>query len=262
MAPWIWILIAIVVIAVVVLAIAAARRRRSATLRERFGPEYDRAVQAHEDRRAAEADLRSRERERSQFEIKALPEGTRQTFVNEWHEVQERFVDQPSQTVATADNLVTRVMATRGYPMTDFEAQAGLLSVDHPVVVENYRSAHAVYERSQAQQVSTEDLREALLRYRSLFEELLRPDGEGAPVTDVSQDDAERAPAAPAEASGTGPDGRAPAEPADERVITERPASAATGPADNTGIPATERPETADSTDPVHEEEPMRRGAR
>jgi hypothetical protein len=200
---WLWILIAIVVVAVIAIAAVRSRQRRSAALRERFGPEYDRAVQAHEDRRAAEAELRDREKQRGQFEIKPLPEGTRLAFLDEWREVQERFVDQPSQAVATADNLVTRVMAAGGYPMAEFEAQAGLLSVDHPVVVENYRSAHAVWQRSQTQQVSTEDLREALLRYRSLLDELLRPEDEQPVATDVSGDGAEQAPA-PEAGDGTG----------------------------------------------------------
>ena len=90
--------------------------------------------------------------------------------------MQERFVDQPAQAATAADTLITRVMEARGYPMKDFDAQAELVSVDHPDTVENYRFAHAVRQRSQTQQASTEDLREALLRYRSLFDELLRPE--------------------------------------------------------------------------------------
>jgi hypothetical protein len=283
---WLWILIAIVVVAVIVIAAMRARQRRSAMLRERFGPEYDRTVQTHDDRRAAEAELREREKQRKQFQIKPLPEGTRLTFLNEWREVQERFVDQPSQAVATADNLVTRVMATRGYPMTEFEAQAGLLSVDHPVVVENYRAAHTVWDRSQTQQVGTEDLREALLRYRSLFEELLRPDGEQTAATGVSGDGTQQAPAGAAEATGqaepAGADaaGTAPAAAADDRVITERPASTPAGasggsaaretepapdragaPAAQSGTPAA-APGTGDGTGQVYEEEPARRGTR
>jgi hypothetical protein len=87
--------------------------------------------------------------------------------------VQERFVDQPSEALVDAHLLVHRVMEARGYPMRDFEAQADLVSVDHPNVVENYRFAHGVHQRAREQQASTEDLREALLRYRSLFSELL-----------------------------------------------------------------------------------------
>jgi hypothetical protein len=154
----------------------AARQRRTTALRQRFGPEYDRAVEAREDRRAAEADLRDRERQRARLDIKPLPEGMRMRFAQEWQGLQERFVDQPSDAVVAADRLVYSVMETRGYPMGDFDVQADLVSVDHPEVVENYRFAHGIRERVQARRASTEDLREALLRYRSLFDELLRAD--------------------------------------------------------------------------------------
>src|SRR6266700_2865028 len=180
MATWVWVVIAIAVVAVIALVAVGARKRKTAMLRERFGPEYDRAVENRDGRRAAEADLRARERQRAQFDVKPLPEATRLRFADEWRDVQERFVDQPAQAAAAADTLITRVMEARGYPMKDFDAQAELVSVDHPDTVENYRFAHAVRQRSQTQQASTEDLREALLRYRSLFDELLRPEGNGA----------------------------------------------------------------------------------
>ncbi len=180
MATWVWVVIAIAVVAVIALVAVGARKRKTAMLRERFGPEYDRAVENRDGRRAAEADLRAREKQRAQFDVKPLPEATRLRFADEWRDVQERFVDQPAQAAAAADTLITRVMEARGYPMKDFDAQAELVSVDHPDTVENYRFAHAVRQRSQTQQASTEDLREALLRYRSLFDELLRPEGNGA----------------------------------------------------------------------------------
>ena len=156
-------------------------------LRDRFGPEYDRTVESRDGRRAAEADLRAREKQRAQFDVKPLPEATRLRFADEWRDVQERFVDQPAQATTAADTLITRVMEARGYPMKDFDAQAELVSVDHPDTVENYRFAHAVRQRSQTQQVGTEDLREALLRYRSLFDELLRPEGNGAADGTIGQ---------------------------------------------------------------------------
>jgi len=184
MAALIGVVIAIVVVAVIVLVVFGVRKRRSTTLQSRFGPEYDRVLENSESRRDAEADLRAREKQRAQFEIKPLPEETRLRFAAEWNEVQERFVDQPVEATTDADVLITDVMAARGYPMNDFDSQAELVSVDHPHTVENYRFAHAVRERSQTQQASTEDLREALLRYRSLFDELLRPDGENAVAAD------------------------------------------------------------------------------
>jgi hypothetical protein len=180
MATLVWVVIAIVVLAAIALVAVGARKRRTAMLRDRFGPEYDRVVESRDDQRAAEAELRGREKLRAQFDIKPLPEATRLRFAGEWRDVQEMFVEQPAQAATAADTLITRVMEARGYPMQDFDAQAELISVDHPGTVENYRFAHAVRQRSQTQQVSTEDLREALLRYRSLFDELLRPESNGA----------------------------------------------------------------------------------
>jgi hypothetical protein len=171
----------VVVIALIAMAV---RQRRATALRERFGPEYDRAVEAREDRRAAEAELRDREKQRARLDIKPLPEGTRARFAQEWQDVQERFVDQPQEAVVTADRLLYSVMDARGYPVGDFDAQADLVSVDHPEVVEDYRFAHGICERAGTQQVSTEDLREALLHYRSLFSELLRADGDQEGVTE------------------------------------------------------------------------------
>ncbi|MCL2586475.1 MAG: hypothetical protein FWE35_28940 [Streptosporangiales bacterium] len=180
MATWIWIVIIVVVVVAIVLIALAARQRRTAALRQRFGPEYDRAVETREGRRAAETDLREREKQRARLDIRPLPEGMRTRFAAEWRDVQERFADEPSGAVMAADRLVYRVMEARGYPMADFDAQADLVSVDHPDVVENYRFAHAVQEQAQAQRASTEDLREALLRHRSLFDELLRADDDQA----------------------------------------------------------------------------------
>ena len=186
MATLVWVVIAIVAVAAIALVVVA-RKRRTAMLRDRFGPEYDRAVESRDGRRAAEADLRACEKQRAQFYVKPLPEATRLRFADEWRDVQERFVDQPTQATTAADTLITRVMEARGYPMKDFDAQAELVSVDHPDTVENYRFAHAVRQRSQTQQVGTEDLREALLRYRSLFDELLRPEGNGAADGTIGQ---------------------------------------------------------------------------
>jgi hypothetical protein len=176
MATWLWIVIVIVVVLIALAAAMAARRRRTMALRERFGPEYERAVGARENQRAAEADLRDRERERARLDIKPLSEAARVRYTEEWQVIQQSFVDQPEEATTAGYDLVNRVMAERGYPMRDFDARADLVSVDHPDVVENYRVAHGIHERARQHQASTEDLREALLRYRSLFEELLRAD--------------------------------------------------------------------------------------
>jgi hypothetical protein len=183
MASWVWILIVIAAVVVVALVAMAARQRRTMALRQRFGPEYDRALETREGRRPAEADLRDREKQRARLDIRPLSEGMRVRFAEEWQGVQERFVDQPSDAVVAADTLVYNVMEARGYPVGDFDAQADLVSVDHPDVVENYRFAHGIRERAQERQASTEDLREALLRYRSLFSELLEADDGQAAVT-------------------------------------------------------------------------------
>jgi FtsZ-interacting cell division protein ZipA len=215
MASWLWIVIIVVLVAIVVAAVMAARRRRTMALRQRFGTEYDRTLDARDGQRAAEADLRDRERERGRLDIKPLSEASRARYAGEWRAAQQSFVDQPEAATAAAYDLVNRVMAERGYPMRDFDARADLVSVDHPDVVENYRVAHGIHERAQHQQASTEDLREAMIRYRSLFEELLGADGDAAV------------------AAGTGPagarhDGEEPASPAPARPASDEPARSRT----------------------------------
>lgn len=179
MATWVWILIVVVAVLIVAVVLTVAmRQRRTTMLRQRFGAEYDRTMEAREDRRDAELELRDREKERAALDISPLPEPERVRFAIEWRDVQERFVDQPVNAVAAADDLVYRVMGARGYPMYDFEAQANLVSVDHPSVVENYRAAHGIFGRAQARQATTEDMRAALLHYRALFDDLLQAPGD------------------------------------------------------------------------------------
>jgi FtsZ-interacting cell division protein ZipA len=216
MASWLWIVIIVVVVAIVVAAVMAARRRRTMALRERFGTEYDRALDARDGQRAAEADLRGRERERGRLDIKPLSEASRAHYAGEWRVAQQSFVDQPEAATADAYDLVNRVMAERGYPMRDFDARADLVSVDHPDVVENYRVAHGIHERAQHQQASTEDLREAMIRYRSLFEELLGADGDAGVPTGTGPAGARHADEEPASA--------APARPASDEPARSRTA--------------------------------------
>jgi hypothetical protein len=211
MATWLWIVIVIVVVLIALAAAMAARRRRTMMLRERFGPEYERAVGARENQRAAEADLRDRERERARLDIKPLSEAARVRYAEEWRVIQQSFVDQPEEATAEGYDLVNRVMAERGYPMRDFDARADLVSVDHPDVVENYRVAHGINERARQHQASTEDLREALLRYRSLFEELLRPGDHAA----VPADDRAEVPAGQAV--------QEPRRPVSDPALSDRP---------------------------------------
>ena len=180
MSPWIWVLIAVVVVVLAVLALMGSNRRRTATLRRRFGPEYDQAVQSADDRRAAEGQLQERAKRHSQLTIVALSEPARLRYAEQWREVQERFVDQPSEAVSEAEVLLARVMGERGYPVSDFDEQADLVSVDHPRMVQDYRIAHTINKRNANHQATTEELREAVLRYRSLFDELLRVDGDAS----------------------------------------------------------------------------------
>lgn len=167
-----WIALIVVVVAVlVVIAIVAARKRRSAHLREQFGPEYDRALAQHGTK--AEAILADREKRVHSFTIRHLSDADRATYTAEWEAVQRRFVDDPAMAVSEADSLVNRVMTARGYPMADFDQRAADISVSYPSVVENYRLARTIAVRHSNGQASTEDLRQAMVHYRSLFNELL-----------------------------------------------------------------------------------------
>jgi hypothetical protein len=168
-------------VAVVILIIAAlvwlnVRKRRSTTadLRQRFGPEYERAVREHGSERKAEAKLEDRERRVEKLNIRDLDAMEHGRFLERWESVQSRFVDSPKGAVAEADDLVSSLMNARGYPVSDFDQRAADISVDHPRVVENYRSAHAIALRVGKNGATTEDLRTAMIHYRSLFEELVQ----------------------------------------------------------------------------------------
>lgn len=165
--------IVLVVILVAALVFTMVRKRRSQQLRERFGPEYDRVVRKEGDAKKAEQVLEFRQKHRAKYNIRPLSPTDRSSFMYRWNEVQARFVDDPPGAVTLADSLVTDVMQARGYPIADFEQQAPDISVDHPVVVENYRKAHDIALRHGRGQASTEDLRTAMVHYRSLFQELL-----------------------------------------------------------------------------------------
>ncbi|MFC4585687.1 hypothetical protein [Sphaerisporangium corydalis] len=146
------------------------RRRR---LQERFGPEYERTVGERENRRAAEQELREREQRHATLDIKTLAPEVRSTYTKKWAEVQERFVDAPGFAVTEADHLVTAVMADRGYPTEGFEQQVSDLSVSYAPTLDHYRKAHEISSRAARQEASTEELRQAMVHYRALFEELL-----------------------------------------------------------------------------------------
>lgn len=168
MDTWMWIVLAALVVAAAVVAVAASRKRRSTQLREGFGPEYDRVVEDAGDRKEAERELQERRERREEFDVRPLSDGARTRYAEEWRLVQARFVDEPDAAVRDADMLVQRVMEERGYPVADdFEARAVDVSVDHPDVVENFREGHRLVGGD------TEELRRAMVHFRSLFDELL-----------------------------------------------------------------------------------------
>ena len=150
------------------------RKRRTERLRTQFGGvEYTRAVQEGGGRRKAEAALDKRADRVEGMHIRPLAAGDRARFVESWGRVQARFVDGPGGAVTDADRLLGDVMSTRGYPVSDFEQRAADISVDHPRVLENYRAAHETALRQTRGQASTEDLRQAMIHYRTLFEDLV-----------------------------------------------------------------------------------------
>ena len=169
-------IVVVVVLLIAIAALAAPRlreRKRSKGLKGRFGPEYDRTVEETGDRTTAEDDLERREQRRRQLDIRPLEPAARQRYADEWRETQKRFVDSPSDAIRGADQLVNRVMRDRGYPVDDFEQRAQDVSVDHPGVVQDYRAANRVAAANERGEAGTEDLRQALVHYRSLFDRLL-----------------------------------------------------------------------------------------
>lgn len=163
----------IFVAAIAIVMWVMARKSRSAELREHFGSEYDRAVKTRGSRTAAEDELVARAQEAKQFEIRSLTAAERGEYQRQWKTIESHFVERPTTAVVEADELITTVMRTRGYPMADFEKHAALLSVEHPRVVDHYRKGHETIDAQARGAASTEDLRQAVLHYRALFEELV-----------------------------------------------------------------------------------------
>lgn len=164
----------IVIIALAVWMYLRKRRSTTADLRQKFGPEYDRAVLTHGSERKAEANLEDRKDRVEKLKLRDLDRVESEKFSKQWETVQSRFVDSPKGAVAEADGLVSSVMKARGYPVSEFDQRAADISVDHPRMVENYRSAHAIALRVGKDQATTEDLRTVMIHYRSLFEELVQ----------------------------------------------------------------------------------------
>jgi hypothetical protein len=164
---------AVVVVILALMLWSMGQRRRSEQLRERFGPEYEHTVEETGDKRKAEAELAARAERVRSLDLHPLNAEQRHRFAQSWRSVQASFVDNPAGAVQQADRLVAEAMKARGYPVGDFEQRAADISVDHPQIVQNYRSAHDIAMRNSQGKASTEDLRKALVYYRNLFDELL-----------------------------------------------------------------------------------------
>jgi hypothetical protein len=207
-------IVVVVIVAAVVAAITAMQLRRR-RLREQFGPEYDRLATELGSSRKAESELAARQRRLAQLDIRPLTREEGARYLGEWTAIQERFVDTPGQAVAEASALVISVMKVRGYPADDEDRAIEALSVDHAPTLSRYREARMTSERASTGSASTDDLRNAMLQYRALFEELVaRPEGEGEPD----------GPAGPAgrPAGGTAPDSAVTGEAASPERSTRR----------------------------------------
>jgi len=170
------VLIVLVIVVLAVIAVAAwayYQKRRSDQLRSHFGSEYDRTVQQAGTRNTAERELEEREKRVEALDIRPLSDADRTRYSDEWRSIQGHFVDDPAAAVKEADRIIGEVMRQRGYPVGDFEQRAADISVEHPGVINEYRAAHSIAVRAAEGGASTDDLRTALVHYRSLFQELL-----------------------------------------------------------------------------------------
>jgi len=177
MSATMWIMVSLLVVAGI-FAIGAwliIQKRRTERLRAQFGPEYSRELERTRDRRRVEGKLDDRMKRVEHLHIRPLTPRDRARFLESWHMIQAQFVDNPGAALAEADRLLADVMTTRGYPTAnpDFEQRAADISVDHPMVVENYRMAHAIAVLHSRGKASTEELRQATICYRTVFEELI-----------------------------------------------------------------------------------------
>lgn len=189
-------IVAVIVVLLAVVGWLLYERRRSAQLRSEFGPEYKRAIDEAGDRRAAETELRERQERVEALDIRPLPARDREAYAQEWRQVQAQFVDAPSAAIVEADALIGKVMEARGYPVADFEQRIADISVGHANVVEHYRAAHEIASRRDGVRTDTEALRQAMVHYRALFEDLLEASNgtdRAAPEPVTSQEPARRA---------------------------------------------------------------------
>ena len=171
--------IAVVLILVVsgaVLWPMMARRRRTDQLHDQFGSEYDHTVQTLGDEKKAQTELEERQKHVKALDIRPLSDNEHKRYAADWAAVQSEFVDEPGQAIVDADRLIMEVMQKRAYPISDFEQRAADVSVSYPALVSNYRAARVIALKNQEHLADTEELRQAMIYYRSLFDELLVTD--------------------------------------------------------------------------------------
>lgn len=155
------------------LGVYFSRRQRTKRLQKKFGPEYERMVDQKGDRGEAEDELEARLEHVESLDIQPLSEERKEWYVDQWQSTQAEFVDQPLEAIQKADHLITEIMNEKGYPVEDFERRAADISVDYPELVGNYRGMRDIVTKSQHEDISTEELRQAMIHCRALFEELL-----------------------------------------------------------------------------------------
>ena len=190
----IWVFVVVIVVLLAVIGLLLVRQRRSQQLKQDFGPEYRRTVAEHGDQRAAEKELTDRRRRVEKFEIRPLDPASRERYSEGWSATQRHFVDEPAAAVGEAHALVQEVMRDRGYPVEeDFEQRAADISVDHPNVVENYRAAHQISSQARNGGASTEQLRQSMVHFRALFDDLLSRGDEQQTSERQTRDESDRA---------------------------------------------------------------------
>ena len=175
-------LIAVAAVVVLLVVLFYMRRHRSVQLRERFGSEYERTVRERGSTGRAEAELEKRIKRVERLRLQPLSQSARRSYLDRWMEIQRRFVDDPKGAVFSADELIAEVMKAEGYPVAEFEQRAADISVDHPLLVSNYRVAHDITLRERGGAATTEELRKAIVHYRFLFEQLIESEPEGREV--------------------------------------------------------------------------------
>lgn len=185
------VLAVVAVLLVIALAIVSRRRKRTSDLKGTFGSEYDRTVETRDKRRDAESELADRKARHEQLDIRPLSAASRQRYVTAWEGVQGRFVDAPVLALSEADALLTRLMAERGFPTDDLRTQEDMLSVEHTHVLDGFRAGHAIEQANTTGDADTEQVRQGMLHFREVFEELLS-DGSAQTYPAEQQDVRER----------------------------------------------------------------------